>query len=136
MGAQHLGRRALRTLTRRAGRPVVFANTYGLITTTEHVHPSIADAGDLDPHTIWGPCRERFSSCATIFGTDEQGRAVHFMRGGCRDCTAGPGEIHRARCPRLARLLALIPAGYWPVPVHEPTFRERQSARRAAGVTR
>jgi len=132
MGAQPLGRRALRRLSRIVGRPVVFANTYGLITTTVHLHPIYRGRDDLGPGTPWGPCDGRFSSCGVIFGADADGNLVHFMRGACTECAAGPGELHRASCPRLSKLLGMIPADYWPKPVHLPFWQEELMARRGS----
>lgn len=88
------------------------------------MHPR-CDLGGLGPETPWVPCDLSFWSCRMIFGADRDGRLVHFMRGICTECGAGPGELHRGSCPRLQELLTMMPADYWPMPVHLPRWQER-----------
>lgn len=133
MGLHVYGRRALRRFERETGEQIVHA-VGPYVTTVDHRHLGWNGAKWVDmaifapqwPHN--DPCRlpVRLSSCTTLFGDLSGGCGQHFhsglMRGPCRECGVGCGQLHLWDCARLDTLLGWVNPDYWPRPVHRPRW--------------
>lgn len=133
MGATIYGRRALRRFERETGEQVVHAmGPY--LTTVDHRH--LAWTGErwteLEPFDGHCGLPTRLSSCYELFG--DGGYYTGLMRGPCRICGVGCGQLHMWDCGKLGRLLAWVNPDYWPRPVHRPRWLDDPHAPRSAAA--
>lgn len=129
------GRRAIRRMERETGEQLAWA-AGPYVTTVDHRHLLWTGErwSELEQPDYTGGCGVSLSSCRWLFGEVDYGFTRGLLRGPCRACGVGHGELHQWNCDKLNGLMGYVNPDYWPRPVHRPQWlddprRDRVSVR-------